>query len=278
LKKAERQACAAIYDSRRFVDGHPDIQRRELDLKEEQMSEAPSRIPAILHMLGRLGAPLETGAAVAVVGCGPRPDSVVELSRSGYRVTGIEPGTEYVARAQMHVGTLAMVALGSAEALPLRDQSQSVLLLESVLEHVDSVSRALEEASRVLVPGGVLYIKTTNRWMLTNGEFTSRFYQWYPPLLKESYVYTHIHFRPELARHTSRPAVHWFTFAELCSRGREAGFHRFYSPLDLLSPSDPEVGGGRVGGILVRLSRSCPLLRAAALTQRAGSIVFMVKR
>jgi SAM-dependent methyltransferase len=122
--------------------------------------------------------------------------------------------------------------------LPLEDNTQAIVLMENVLEHVDSVIKSLWEAYRVLKPGGVLFVRTTNRSRLSltgvNWEFTTRFYNLFPRIVKESYVFSQLHYRPQLARYSPRPAVHWFSYPDLCKYGREVGFSRFYSPYDLL--------------------------------------------
>jgi hypothetical protein len=86
--------------------------------------------------------------------------------------------------------------------------------------------------------GGVLFIRTTNRSRFSftgvNWEFTTRFYNWFPRIVKESYIFTQLHYKPELARYSPGPAAHWFNFSDLCRHGREVGFSRFYSPYDLL--------------------------------------------
>ena len=257
---------------------HPDIRERELARKQDQMGKSESRIPAIMRMLGRVSDTCREASSVALVGCGPCPDALMDLIDLGYRAVGVEPVGEYARAAANYVGHNAIVLKGSAEQLPLADGSQVAVILESVLEHVDSVPKSLSEAHRVLVPGGMVYIKTTNRLMLTNGEFTSRLYQWYPRLVKESFVYRHLHHDPRLARYTSRPAVHWFTFSELCDLGRDSGFAAFYSALDLLEPNDPEVARYPfVASILTACSRSA-WLRSLALTQQPGSIIVMERR
>ena len=90
---------------------------------------------------------------------------------------------------------------------------------------------------------------------------------------QESYVHRHLHDDPSLANYTERPAVHWFTFSELCKIARDVGFARIYSHLDL-KDATAMTGWKRLG---VRSIRWSPRLRALALTQ-VGSMVFMVKR
>jgi hypothetical protein len=113
-----------------------------------------------------------------------------------------------------------------------------------------------------------------------NGEFTRRFYQWYPSILKESYVFMHLHYQPELAEFTSRPAVHWFCYSDLCKLGRNSGFSSFYSYIDLLNEDD-EIRTGKSGKFkfLIPHFKYNPILRSFLLTfTDVGSSVFMVKR
>jgi hypothetical protein len=102
-----------------------------------------------------------------------------------------------------------------------------------------------------------------------------------PDVVKESYIFRHLHFEPKLANYAERPAVHWFTFAELCQRGREAGFAQFYSHLDLKTPEASNFGGGqatrRIKAQTLRYVQRSAWLRAAALSQ-VGGLIFMVKR
>jgi SAM-dependent methyltransferase len=153
--------------------------------------------------------------------------------------------------------------------------------LESVLEHVDSPGRSLSEVCRVLAPGGVAFVTTTNRWAIgvRNAEFNVPFYPFLPSVVKESFVFFHLHHRPSLANYTERPAVHWYSFSDLCRIGRQAGFGLFYSHVDLKDVDTAVVGGprARLKRALIRGAQASPWVRALALTQVGGTI-FMVKR
>lgn len=212
-----------------------------------------------------------------MIGCGPLPQSVRRLAELGWDSIGVEPVGEFVTSARSYLGQAEAVVQGSAECLPMEDGSQSLVLMESVIEHVDSPSHALNEAYRALAPGGVLYVGTTNRLAVANGEFIVPFFQWFPKLVKESYIHQHLHFQPSLARYTSRPAVHWFSYADLCSIGRAAGFYRFYSKLDLMSASDYAIRRSWLRKTALDRIRYNPWLRSLALTQKGGTI-FMLKR
>lgn len=217
---------------------------------------------------------------VVVIGCGPRPETIRELASMGFNVIGVEPVGEAVRQASNYLEGIAKVVKGTAEQIPLPDGAQTLVLMESVLEHVDSASKSLAEAYRILKPGGVLFIRTTNRtrFSLTgvNWEYRVRFFNWLPRMVQESYIFNQLHYHPELASYSSRPAVHWFTFPDLCNRGRDVGFARFYSPYDLLNLSKCQDNPGLGSKIRCWLHRR-PWLRALIVSQMTGDI-FMWKR
>lgn len=153
--------------------------------------------------------------------------------------------------------------------------------MESVLEHVDSPEKSLAECYRVLELGGALFVYTTNRWKFHwrgfNGEYQVPFFNWFPRIVQESYIFQALHYRPELANYNARPASHWFSYSDLCRLGRSAGFGQFYSMIDLVCMSHPMIAGKRLRRLLLNKIRYNPWLRALALTQSGGSI-FMLKR
>lgn len=220
------------------------------------------------------------GRNAAVIGCGPRPASIAELAGRGYAVVGVEPVAEGVVKAQAFLAGKAEVVQGTAEDMRIESNSQSLVLMETVLEHVDSVRASLSETYRVLRPGGVLLVRTTNRHRFSvtgiNWEFKSRFFNWFPPLLKESYVFDQLHYRPELAHYSPRPAVHWLSFSELCEAGRDVGFARFYSPYDLMYLARRQALPAWRFRLCHWFHRN-PWFRLIAISQMVGDI-FMWKR
>lgn len=269
--------------SPRLGDRFHDLEGLATDWYTEALSHETgreARFERTLELLDRL-IDLGTARRVTVVGCGPRPETVRLMSERGFEVVGVEPVAGLAENARAYLGGRGTVVAGTAEHLPLDDGSQDIVFLESVLEHVDSPSRSLGEAFRVLAPGGVAFVVTTNRLAFvpsgTCAEFNVRFFNWLPALVKESYVHRHLHHEPQLANYSPRPAVHWFTFRSLCELGREAGFAHFYSHLDLLERDDPSIRGNDFKQRLLSLIQSRPWLRAIALTQ-AGGVVIMRKR
>jgi ubiquinone/menaquinone biosynthesis C-methylase UbiE len=219
---------------------------------------------------------------ILVVGCGPQPEVLRVLREMDHKALGVEPVQQFVEAAREYLRDERSILEGSAEELPVDSESHDVVMLESVLEHVDSVGKSLRETHRVLTRGGVAYIITTNRHQLReNMEFNVRFFHMLPDVVKESYVFRHLHYEPSLANYTERPAVHWFTYAQLCALGRDAGFSQFYSHLDLRDPEASTFAGHelthRLKAVVLNRVQQSAWLRALALTQLGGQI-FMIKR
>lgn len=239
-------------------------------------SDDTDRVARILTYLGRLKNMSESNK-VLVLGCGPYPEPMKILHNKGHSVVGVEPVPSFVETATNYMDGKAEVVQGTAEQIPLPDNSQDIVWLESVAEHVDSIRLSLEEMYRVLAPGGVLYLTTTNRHKFsikgTNGEYQVPFYNWLPRLVKECYIHDHLHFRPHLASYSERPAVHWFSYQDLCASGRDAGFARFYSLVDLMRPDDKSITASAFRKRILKLVQRNAWIRALALTQTNGHII-----
>lgn len=267
---------------RRLSEGIPGLDelalgryRASLAMREDDTR----RLEAVVGYLERL-IDLSRRRRVLVIGCGPEPEPMKVLQSAGFDVIGLEPVPAFVDSARMYLRNSESVIEGSAESIPLMDESRDIAILESVLEHVDSPQRSLGELYRVLAPGGVAFVTTTNRHAFSarNAEFNVPLFQFLPNVVKESFVFFHLHHRPSLANYSERPAVHWYSFSDLCGLGRQAGFGQFYSHLDLKHPGG--VGHGfreRLKYAAIRGVQTSPWIRALALTQRGGTI-FMVKR
>ncbi len=270
-----------LYRDRRLSQGYPDLVRLGVDYYRNSQPDQHS-VRDLLLCLKQLVDLSTMPATVAVVGCGPNPYSVRELLDEGFDACGIEPVPGFAEAAGNFLRDPGRIHIASAESMPFPDNSQSIVLMESVLEHVDSPYISLAECYRVLAPGGVLFVDTTNRlrFSLTGNtqEFRTPFYNWFPDIVKESYVFSHLHYAPHLANYSTRPAVHWFTFAELCKLGRQVGFAQFYSRLDF-------AGSWEHGSALRRFLKAglqksitkYPWIRALALAQY-GNAIFMYKR
>jgi ubiquinone/menaquinone biosynthesis C-methylase UbiE len=274
-----------LYVNRKLSQRYPDLDKLEFEkftslLGQRSAEDEKARIQRLFKYLNRL-VDLSDGKNVLVVGCGPKPLTVKNLLENNYNVVGIEPVLSFVHSAREYLGSDSLVLEGAAENLPVPARSQHLVLLETVIEHVDSPINSLAEIFRVLAPGGICYISTVSRYRLSltgdNGEFNVRYYNWFPDTLKECFVFHHLHYDPHLSNYAQRPAVHWYTYAELCKLGRYVGFAQFYSLLDLLDINDESISKSKMRRFILNKLKYNPWFRALALTQIGDSII-MFKR
>jgi SAM-dependent methyltransferase len=275
---------ATLYAGRRLSEMYPGLERlydEEFNRTLSPLAHDPTGIDRQLMYLSRVVG--VDKPRVAVIGCGPQPTAVRHLLERGYDAVGIEPLAPFVRAAGSYVGAPERVLHGTAESLPLPDASVQLVYCNSVLEHVDAPTTSLREMARVLRPGGAAFIVTTNRYRVSlrgeNFEYAVPFLNWMPRALREAFAFHHLHYEPHLARYTDRPAVHWFSYADLCALGREAGFAHFYSTLDLFEPDDAPLRASPVKRWLVDRVQCSPWLRALFLTVTYfGGSIIMVKR
>ena len=274
-----------LYVNRKLSQRYPDLDKLEFEkftslLGQRSAEDEKARIQRLFKYLNRL-VDLSDGKNVLVVGCGPKPLTVKNLLENNYNVVGIEPVLSFVHSAREYLGSDSLVLEGAAENLPVPARSQHLVLLETVIEHVDSPINSLAEIFRVLAPGGICYISTVSRYRLSltgdNGEFNVRYYNWFPDSLKECFLFHHLHYDPHLSNYAQRPAVHWYTYAELCKLGRYVGFAQFYSLLDLLDINDESISKSKMRRFILNKLKYNPWFRALALTQIGDSII-MFKR
>jgi SAM-dependent methyltransferase len=123
---------------------------------------AESRGVALAASLPRAGRILE-------VGCGTGGLLVAAL-RGGRSIVGVDIASRWLVVARRRLadhGLAAPLIACAAEALPWPDASFDTVVADSVLEHLDDPARALREWSRVLRPGGRLFVWSPNRFTLT---------------------------------------------------------------------------------------------------------------
>jgi 2-polyprenyl-6-hydroxyphenyl methylase/3-demethylubiquinone-9 3-methyltransferase len=126
-------------------------------------AEARLKNPWVAEVIGqRMG----SSARVLDIGCGGGFLSN-DLAARGYRVTGLDASAGSLRMAEAVDQTKKVeYVLGSAFQLPFGDASFDVCACMDVLEHVRNPQLVVQEAVRVLKPGGLFLFHTFNRHWL----------------------------------------------------------------------------------------------------------------
>ncbi|MDX1711539.1 MAG: class I SAM-dependent methyltransferase [Rhodovibrionaceae bacterium] len=101
------------------------------------------------------------GQRIADIGCGDGAILRLVAREGPAEAIGVEPSEEQLARARAHDAVAhEHYVEGRGESLPFSDEAVDVILYFNALHHVpvDRQAGALEEAARVLVPGGILFV------------------------------------------------------------------------------------------------------------------------
>jgi arsenite methyltransferase len=108
--------------------------------------------------------PLNPGDAVLDIGSGAGVDSLVaaQMVGAGGRVVGLDVTPAMVEGARAHLARLGLAnvsfQVGEAEALPLPDNDFDAVISNGVFNLTLDKAKALQEAHRVLKPGGRLML------------------------------------------------------------------------------------------------------------------------
>jgi 2-polyprenyl-6-hydroxyphenyl methylase/3-demethylubiquinone-9 3-methyltransferase len=245
-------------------------------------SESPAtlaRFAAIAEVVLRLRrAHLFDGSAESLdvldVGCNAGTQSRF-WAGPGQRYTGIDINEPLVMLARERaaaVGSPARFEVASATELPFDDASFDVCLMPELLEHVRDWQRCLDEATRVLRPGGVLYLSTSSWLCPRQQEFNLPGYSWYPGFIKRRIEQRAVTDWPEVANHAKYPAVNWFSFYGLRSYLAQRGF-RSYSRFDSMRLDNK----GAAARVLVGMIRALPPLQLLALVATEGTTLVAVR-
>ena len=125
----------------------------------EDRAQDPSMLPIIDGYLASIDWP-EVKLAIEV-GSGTGPVTRMMAKRAPHaRCVGFEPSSGLVERAKDLADGLANLSFAVADgaALPLKDGAADVVVMHTVLSHVQDPDALLEEAARVLRPAGTLVV------------------------------------------------------------------------------------------------------------------------
>jgi ubiquinone/menaquinone biosynthesis C-methylase UbiE len=235
-----------------------------------------ARFEAIQKVLLRVLGPEKAAQSLDVADIGCNTGMQCHLwAKLGHKVRGLdisEPLLE-IARKRAEQACLPIVfELGSATKLPWPDTSMDVCISPELLEHVEDWQSCLNEAARVLRPGGVLYLTTTNVLCPRQQEFNLPLYSWYPAPLKRYFERLARTTHPQLANYASYPAVHWFSFYSLKRYLGRLGF----TCLDRFDVANADEKSPVIRAAL-KLVRHTPAARLLAHMTRGGTLLVAIK-
>jgi len=228
------------------------------------------RILALLDLARRANGKYD----VLDVGCNAGTQCAI-WAELGHRVHGLDINEPLLALARQRAkekGYAIDFQLGSATALPWPDQSMDVCIALELLEHVSDWRGCLREFKRVLRPGGIVFVSTTNALCPKQSEFNLFGYSWYPGPVKRHFERLAVTTHPALANYAKFPAVNWFTPYGLKAELARDGFTCF-DRFDLVDTSDK----AGLAKLIVRFVRAIPLLRWFGFLCTPGTLLVGVK-
>lgn len=182
--------------------------------RQSSTDAALTRFSTIQATILRLMGPRDEALHIADVGCGAGTQTRLWAAR-GHRAYGADINAALIDLGRQRAaqdGLPVQFSVASATRLPWDDASMDVCIAPELLEHVADWRACLDEFVRILKPGGVLYLSTSNVLCPVQEEFDLPLYAWYPAPLKRHYEELARTSRPELANHATYPAVNWFSF------------------------------------------------------------------
>jgi SAM-dependent methyltransferase len=147
------------------------------------VTSAPARFRGLRQFYENPGVPLSSGAdrarrqarmlastlrdvvapaCIVDIGCGDGEAASVALAASpGHRLVGIDWSADALCQARVRGLTLIQAAVDGV-SLPLGAGTADVVIMSELIEHLVDTDSALDEAWRVLKPGGSLLLSTPN--------------------------------------------------------------------------------------------------------------------
>jgi len=213
--------------------------------------------------------------SVLDVGCNAGTQCLL-WAELGHRVYGLDINEKLLELARVRAaeaGRSVEFVLGTAVSLPWPDNHMDVCLAIELLEHVPDWKDCLKEFTRVVRPGGVVYLATSNKLCPVQNEFNLPLYSWYPGPIKRWCERLSVTTKPWLANYATYPATNWFTFKQLKREFDALGF----DSLDKFDIADVS-GKGSLAKAVLSVIRHVPPVRWLAHFTTPTSMVVAVKR
>lgn len=263
IGEPQEEGRRSLGNVRRYID----------EISKKSLSDYEPEFEKTLRLLGRVKE-FGPGAEILEVGSGSGWFTIL-ARRNGYRAVGVEVSWELVEFARRRAeaaGVEAPFHEANAEALPLPDQAFDVVYANSVMEHVREWRAALREAHRVLRPGGLLFVGTTNRLYPISTEMDFPLYQWLPLSLQK---------RVAIARRGPEIMENGFAWNHFTPMGLrrailKTGFSLVHDVFDLVAPGDLK-GIKRLAGPLLPLLKGFRAARVPLFCLISTSNLWAIK-
>ncbi|MCW2931815.1 MAG: ubiE/COQ5 methyltransferase family protein [Actinomycetia bacterium] len=129
---------------------------------EVPLSSGPDRARRQARMLQEVLRDVASPASIVDVGCGDGMSTdVAAHANPGHRFVGLDWSADALRQAQARGLTLVRASVEPA-GLPIASASADVMIMSELIEHLVDPDSVLEEAWRVLKPGGTLLLSTPN--------------------------------------------------------------------------------------------------------------------
>jgi 2-polyprenyl-3-methyl-5-hydroxy-6-metoxy-1,4-benzoquinol methylase len=129
---------------------------------EVPLSSGPDRARRQARMLQDVLRDAPSPASIVDVGCGDGMATYVAArANPGHRFVGLDWSVDALRQAQSRGLDLVRAEVGSA-CLPIASDCADVVIMSELIEHLVDPDTALDEAWRMLKPGGTLLLSTPN--------------------------------------------------------------------------------------------------------------------
>lgn len=186
---------------------------------------------------------LKTRGRVLDVGCATGT-FLAALRRLGWEVYGVETNAEAAAYARQRFGL--NVFTGELEAAAFPEHYFDLVILWDVLEHVHEPRQVLQEAARIVQPGGALLLVLPNPESLEARVFGRYWAGWDVP--------RHLHIFPTAVLQQLLAETKWQMHEVICITGRAWLFN-----LSLRHWLEHHVSSDSVKQLILRLASSVPV-------------------
>jgi len=245
--------------------------------EKESMSDSTiSRFETVMRVVSKLHS--EAGGSalcdVADIGCGAGTNSMI-WARNGHTVHALDVDAALVGLGKQRAESEGLhidFRVGTAARLPWDDESMDICLAPELLEHVQDWQSCVHEFCRILKPGGVLYLSTTNKLCPAQQEYYLPLYSWYPEAAKRYFEKLARTKLPIVANYATHPAMHWFSFYQLRDYIADKGFRS----LDRFDAMDLAAKGWLTQKIVAAIRLFRPL-RFLAHVATPYTVIFAIK-